>query len=525
MFVFRNYTIENLFNDDVRFSGYGDISEIPVSDSYVWFYNAPINMAREQCLVEIKGIGDRLQLVADSIPSSVPFYILTLENMFPVKISDTDDTIETAIADVNNIAKKIGKDSLNVRIIDFGEFLRKFKPEEWINWRFYFISQMIINPTIAGTFKEWWKNKIDELERERKKCLVLDLDNTLWNGVLGEDGICGVKMSGDYPGNAFMCFQEGLVTLSKAGVILSVCSKNNEEDVIELWEKNPFLKLTPEYISAYRINWQNKADNIRELAKELNIGLDSMVFVDDNPTERALVRQELPMVAVPEFPKRPYDLMTFYRTLVEDYFKTYRLTSEDLSKTEQYKANAQRAGEQAKFTDLAEFIKSLDINIDIIKANEFNIPRIAQMTQKTNQFNLTTRRYSEADINAFISQGDDIYCISVRDKFGDNGITGAIILRRETDGIAEIDSLLLSCRILGKNIETAFVNSVLNILLEEGVKTVKASFIPTLKNKQVSDFYDRTGFIVDSEKDGVKNYHIDLTGKIVISESYTIKIK
>lgn len=524
MFVFRNYTIENLFDEDVCFSGYGDISEIPASDSYLWFYNAPINMDREQSMTEIKGIGEKLRMVAAGIPSSSPFYIFSLEELFPVQISDTDDAIRTAIAEVNEIARTIGESNPNVRIIDFSEFLQSFRPSEWISWRFYFISQMVINPAISGQFREWWRKKLDGLSRIRKKCLVLDLDNTLWSGVLGEDGISGVKMSGDYPGNAFHYFQEGLIALSKAGVILTVCSKNNEEDVKELWEKNPFVRLTPEYISACRINWQNKADNIRELAGELNIGLDSMVFVDDNPTERALVRQELPMVAVPEFPKRPYDLMTFYRTLVEDYFKTYRLTAEDLGKTEQYKANAQRAGERAKFTDLGEFIRSLDIHVDIIKANEFNLPRIAQMTQKTNQFNLTTRRYSEADINAFISQGDDIYCISVRDKFGDNGITGAMIIRRNHDD-AEIDTLLLSCRILGKNIETAFVNSVLNILLEEGVKTVRASFIPTLKNKQVSGFYDRTGFVVDSEKDGVKNYHIDLTGKIDISESYTIEIK
>lgn len=193
--------------------------------------------------------------------------------------------------------------------------------------------------------------------------------------------------------------------LAKSGVILTICSKNNEEDVKELWEKNPFIKIGPRQIAAYRINWNNKADNIRELAKELNIGLDSMVFVDDNPTERELVRQQLPMVFVPEFPKRPYELMNFYRKLVDEYFQTYKFTSEDFYKTEQYKANARRASEQARFTDLSAFIKSLDIHIDVIAANEFNVPRIAQMTQKTNQFNLTTHRYTEADINTFIEMG------------------------------------------------------------------------------------------------------------------------
>ncbi|MCM1218387.1 MAG: HAD-IIIC family phosphatase [Muribaculaceae bacterium] len=377
IFVFRNYTIENLFDEGTVFSGYDDISEIPEADCYVWFYTAPIGAVKEQTVPEINGIADKLRIAAGSIPSSVPFYILTLENLFRVSICDSDRKIDEAIDAVNESAWTIASEKPNVRVINFGEFLAGFKPEEWINWRFYFISQMILNPTIAPAFKEWWNKKLSEFSQPRKKCLVLDLDNTLWSGVLGEDGISGVKMCGDYPGNAFMYFQEALVSLANSGVILSVCSKNNESDVKELWEKNPFVKLGPKHISAYRINWHNKADNIRELAKKLNIGLDSMVFVDDNPTERELVRQQLPMVAVPEFPKRPYGLMEFYAQLVSNYFRTYRLTNENLAKTEQYKANAQRASEQAKFTDLSDFIRSLDIHIEITRANEFNIPRIA----------------------------------------------------------------------------------------------------------------------------------------------------
>lgn len=524
MFVFRNYTVENLFDENVEFSGYGDISEIPSSDSYVWFYNAPINIDRAQSVIEIKGMVDKLQLVADRIPSYVPFYIVTLKEIFPISISETDDSVKMAVAEFNDKATKIGERNPNVRIIDFNEFLYSFKPSEWISWKFYFISQMIINPSLAGPFKEWWHRKLDELTRIRKKCLVLDLDNTLWDGVLGEEGISGVKMSGDYPGNAFMYFQEALIALSKTGVILTVCSKNNEEDVKELYEKNPFLKLTPEFISAYRINWRNKADNIRELAKELNIGLDSMVFVDDNPTERALVRQELPMVTVPEFPKRPYDLMRFYRMLIEDYFKTYKLTSEDLGKTSQYKANAQRSLEQAKFTDLKEFIRSLDIHIDILRANEFNLSRIAQMTQKTNQFNLTTHRYSEAEINSLIDKGYDIYCISVRDKFGDNGITGEMIISKDGDK-AEIDTLLLSCRILGKDIEYAFVKTILNLLKASGINIVMAKYIPTVKNTQVADFYDKLGFDLLSEKEGIKEYRLNLYEHQLIQDYYSITLK
>lgn len=524
MFVFRNYTVENLFDESVQFSGYDDISEIPEADSYLWFYTTPVGATSTHTLAEINSIADKLKFVADSIPASVPFYIFTLENLYRVIISDLGRGIEKAIADVNNLAWQIASEKSNARVIDFGEFLANHNPETWINWKFYFISQMIINPAIAPDFKDWWNHKLSELTRPRKKCLVLDLDNTLWGGVLGEDGISGIKMSGDYPGNAFMYFQEAIISLADSGVIIALCSKNNEADVKELWEKNPFVKLGPKHIAAYRINWQNKAVNIRELAKELNIGLDSMVFVDDNPTERELVRQQLPMVAVPEFPRRPYGLMEFYTSLVNNYFRTYRLTNEDLAKTAQYKANAQRASEQAKFSDLTDFIRSLGIHIEIAKANEFNIPRIAQMTQKTNQFNLTTHRYSEADIHAFIDKGADVYCISVSDKFGDNGITGEIIVSADGE-IANIDTLLLSCRILGKDIEKAFVKSILNILFDKGIRTVRAKYITTPKNAQVADFYDKIGFERVAETNEGHDYHLQLTSSFKIPDYYKIAVK
>ena len=221
------------------------------------------------------------------------------------------------------------------------------------------------------------------------------MDNTLWGGVLGEDGAEGIKIGGDYPGKAFSMFQKSLVELCKTGVILTVCSKNNESDVRYAWDNNPYIILTDRYISAYRINWDNKADNIIELSKELNIGLDSFVFVDDNPTERELIRRTLPMIAVPEFPSQAYELPAFFRQLVDNYFQVYSITNEDKQKTEQYKANAERAKMQKQFVNISEFIRSLDIEMTVERANQFTIPRIAQMTQKTNQFNLTTKRYTK----------------------------------------------------------------------------------------------------------------------------------
>lgn len=525
MFVFRNNTIENLFPEVTKFSGYGDISLVPTDESeFVWFYQVPIHLDEAAQLRETESFIDKFRLVSSQVGNR-PLYVLSLENIYPVKIVDTSVSLQNAVIQFNETIRDLAKSNVNIRFIDFSEYLNQFSPSEWINWRFYFISQMILSPTIATGFYPWFNKQIGRVRGNRKKALILDLDNTLWGGVIGEDGVEGIKIGGDYPGNAYLYFQEGIAELARKGIILTVCSKNNESDVLEAWEKNPFLKLREKDFVARRINWNNKADNIRELAAELNIGLDSMVFVDDNPTERELVRRELPMVSVPEFPKKPFGLMFFYQQLVEDYFRTYSLTTEDLHKTDQYAANARRTQQQSKFSNLEDFIRSLDIKIDIEEANVLNLSRIAQMTQKTNQFNLTTHRYTEADIIDLLKDGARVFCISVVDKFGDNGITGAIIMR-PMDTVVNIDTMLMSCRILGKRIEEGFLNAIINKLFSEGIKRIGSTYIPTAKNSQVADFYDRMGFTLDAESpDGIKKYHLDLTGPITIHNLYSISFK
>jgi len=379
---------------------------------------------------------------------------------------------------------------------------------------------------LAILFKEWFSKQIDAIELKRKKCLILDLDNTIWGGILGEDGIEGIKIGGDYPGNAFSLFQQSLLELNKAGVILAICSKNDERDVLENWEKNPYLIIKKEHIAAYRINWNNKVDNIRDLVSELNIGLESIVFVDDNPSERELVKEFLPMIAVPDFPDQPYMLPRFSEILYKEYFSVYKLTEEDQVKTEFYKANLLRSSIQNTFVDFTDYLASLDIVITIHNANSFNIPRIAQLTQKTNQFNLTTKRYSDADIQKFVNNNDYVFCMSVKDKFGDSGITGVIIFTKSNIDKVDIDSLLLSCRILGKGIEKAFVLQILSLLKKEEIKSVSANYIPTRKNEQAKDFYEKTGFILINESNGIKQYQIDLqNSNFSIEKYYNIEIQ
>lgn len=523
MFVFRNNTVERFFPKDYAFSGYEDISYVPADvDGYVWFYQLPVKYDTEILCSEIRGYVQKLAFVLAQVDKAKPFIALTMdENAYSVPFTSGTDLV-AAVAEYNAALVQAEAEHSNVKLLDIREFTRQYPAAEVFDWKFWFISQMGINPKLTKDFQAWWQQKLDSIALKRKKCIVLDLDNTLWGGVLGEEGINGIKIGGDYPGKAFLFFQQSLLQLSKEGVILAVCSKNNEADVLEAWEKNPFMVLKKEHFAAYRINWQDKATNIKELADELNIGLDSFVFFDDNPTERELIKQVLPMVEVPDFPAQPYELPVFFKEVVEKYFRVYSVTSEDKKKTEQYKANAQRAQAQRSFVDFDAFLESLDIQITIEAANEFNIPRIAQMTQKTNQFNLTTKRYSDADVKGFLSQGWKIWCISVADRFGDNGITGCIMVNGDT-----IDTFLLSCRILGKGIENAFIKKILLMLKESGMTAVKADYLPTAKNAQVKDFYDRCGFsCIAEEADGHRIYLLSLKDADLNCEKYYhIKLK
>ena len=533
MFVFRNNTVERFFPKDYAFSGYDDISSVPTDvDGYVWFYQLPVKYNMEILCSEIRGYSQKFLFVLAQVDRAKPFIALTMdENAYSVPFASGTELMAT-VAEYNAVLVQAEVEHSNVKLLDIREFTRQYPASEVFDWKFWFISQMGMNPKVTKSFMDWFGHKLEQIALKRKKCLVLDLDNTLWGGVLGEDGIEGIKLGGDYPGKAFHYFQEALLELSKSGVILTVCSKNNEADVLEAWEKNPFMVLKKDQFATWRINWTDKATNIKELADELNLGLDSFVFIDDNPTERELIKQMLPMVSVPEFPAQPYELPVFFKEVVEKYFRVYSVTSEDKKKTEQYRANAQRAQAQRSFVDFDAFLESLDIQITIEAANEFNIPRIAQMTQKTNQFNLTTKRYTDADVRIFLQNGWKIWCISVADKFGDNGITGCIIIKpndnhNDNHVDVEIDTFLLSCRILGKGIEKAFIKKIMALLKESGIASVKAVYLPTAKNAQVADFYDRCSFTCTAENaDGSKNYLVDLTKADLENEKYYhIKLK
>jgi FkbH-like protein len=337
------------------------------------------------------------------------------------------------------------------------------------------------------------ENMIFTYKGKVKKVLILDLDNTLWGGVIGEDGP-NVKLSNEGEGKIYQDFHKNVKRLKDFGVLLAINSKNNYTDAIEGLE-NPNSKLNKEDFVIIKANWNDKVSNIKEIASELNLGLDSFVFIDDNAVERSLVKEYIPEIEVPDFPEDMNNYNSwFIKDVVYKFFPKFKLTKEDTAKIEQYKANIKRKKLETSSLDLGAFLESLNININFHIDDERFIERYAQMTQKTNQFNLTTKRYTINDIKNFISSDKFIvYAIDYEDKFLKEGIIGlAIVSLEETQAV--LDTFLLSCRVLKRGVEKALFDRVSMDLKEKGFKELIGLYYPTKKNIIVKDLFENYGF-------------------------------
>lgn len=521
-YLFRNYTIEYLFDNSFSFSGYGDINKPDGEyDEYTIFYQLNPSFTPEEQVLEVEEIKSKISFIL-GMGITERIVIVNLYRNTTADWQLKNRQLLEAIDNFNNhfLREKIQQYS-NVKVLDINIFCQN-QTLSLIDWRFFFTAQMVINPKLAKNFKKWYQKQTEILDLKRKKCIVLDCDNTLWGGIVGEDGTHGIQLGMDYPGICFKNFQNLLLQLSQKGVILAVCSKNNLKDVQDVWENNPNNLINSDVLSAYRINWQDKASNIKSIAEELNIGTDSIVFIDDNPMERNLVKNFLPEVEIPEFPKNPYELIDFFWEIYHQYFAVYELSQEDIHKTQQYKENFFRNESKKAFENIDEYLESLEIQVDIFKANESNITRIAQMTQKTNQFNLTTKRYTEEQLKGLLDKGASIFCANVKDKFGDNGITiASIITESETEFY--LDSYLLSCRILGRDIEKITLLKILEKVNEGKHKKITARYIPTKKNIMARDFLEKIGFWLEkTDAEGNKFYIFDETAKQEIKEYYKV---
>ena len=381
---------------------------------------------------------------------------------------------------------------------------------EWLGYSYWYSFHMALSPIATVALARNVAAIVKSIYGKSKKCLVLDLDNTVWGGVIGDDGLQNLVLGSDHPvGAAFMDFQQYVKDLQRRGIILAVCSKNDADNAKEGFS-HPDSILRLEDFSAFKANWNPKPENLREIALELNIGLDSMVFVDDNPAERAFVAEQLPEVAVPDVGS---DVSLFAEILErERYFEVDKVVQEDLSRAIFYSSNAERKTSESSFRNYEEFLASLEMTAEIGPFLPVYRERITQLINKTNQFNLTTRRYTGAEVEAIAQQSDFITLYGrLVDRFGDNGLVSVLIGQVVADAV-ELDVWLMSCRVLNRDLELAMFDALVETCQARGIRKIVGVYIPSKKNGMVAGHYGRLGFSrVDGPSDGRELWFYDIS--------------
>lgn len=381
----------------------------------------------------------------------------------------------------------------------------------WHDPRLWLHARMEVSPQAGPLFGELLLRVIAARQGRSAKCLVLDLDNTLWGGEVGEVGMSGITLGqGSAEGEAYQNFQRYLLELNRRGVILAVCSKNNYEPAFEVFESHPEMLLKPHHVASFKANWNAKPDNLREIASALNIGLESMVFVDDSAFERALMRRVLTAVQTPELPDDP----AFFSRLLSDagYFESVALTDEDRQRNAAYQANSQRLALRDRHEDLRTYLNDLDMCLTWQAFNPLDLGRAVQLINKTNQFNLTSRRYTIHQMEAMMAESN-IHTLQFRlsDRFGDNGMIAIIVAELQQDQALLIDTFLMSCRVLGRRVEHAILNVVAKVAQSMGAKRLIGDYRATQKNSIVRELYPQLGFkTVASETEDSLRFELSL---------------
>lgn len=395
----------------------------------------------------------------------------------------------------------IAQENANFFICDIAALQNKFGRDAMFDSSIYVSTEMVLSLDALPYVASRTMDIICAIEGKIKKCLILDLDNTTWGGIVGDDGWENIQVGhGLGIGKAFTEFQHWVKQLKNRGIIIAVCSKNDEEKAKEPFEKNPEMVLKMDDIAVFVANWDNKADNIRIIQSILNIGFDSMVFLDDNPFERSMVRTHVPDITVPELPEDPGDYLEYLYSL--NLFETASYSNADADRTLQYQVENKRVSLQKSFTNEADFLKSLDMVSEVKGFDSFNTLRVAQLSQRSNQFNLRTVRHTEAEIEAL--GGNDQYAnfsFTLADKFGDNGLICVVILKKLDADTLFIDTWFMSCRVLKRGMEDFTLKTIVTYAKENGFKRILGEYLPTLKNKMVEDHYPKLGFskIEDTE--------------------------
>lgn len=419
------------------------------------------------------------------------------EPMFPARgILDAQSAGSQAFAvrAINRALRDIASDYSGIYVLDYDSLVARYGSLHWHDERKWLTVRLPISAQNLNHMVGEWMRFLHPLTGKVAKALVVDLDNTLWGGVIGEDGMTGIRLGGEYPGAAFQEVQRALLDLHRRGILLAIASKNNPDDAMEALTKHPGMLLKADHFACTRISWGDKPQSLREIARELNIGIDSLAFLDDNPIERRAVRTQVPEVMVLDLPHEP---MEFARVVREfPPFERLALSAEDLQRGSYYQAQRQREHLEQSITSREDFYRSLNQEVEIAALSKATLPRIAQLTNKTNQFNLTTHRYTEQQISELIqSSGWHCFSLQVKDRFGDNGLVG-VALTHCRNGIYEIDTLLMSCRVIGRTVETAFLSFLTDHARRLNAEIVQGWFLPTKKNAPARDFYSEHGFQV-----------------------------
>ena len=451
--------------------------------------------------IDFQSLVEKIKLEIDLVFNNLKEVPLVLINKFTSLVFDQ---FSLPISRINKLTSElnfylesaIGE---NVKIVDINKVISKLSISSSVDLRYYYSSKTLYSVEFYKQYFEYIKPIFLSTAGKIKKALIFDCDNTLWKGVLGEDGFDNIKI--------YQEIQYLALDLAKKGVIIGICSKNNPEDVDEVLKKHQDMIIRDNDIVIKKVNWSDKASNLKSIAKELNIGTDSLVFIDDSSFEIDLIKKKLPEVRVFQVPKKEYEYGLMVRELSNLFYNSSE-TKEDERKVQIYKEQLQRTKGEESIGNIEDYLATLGLVLKVYIDDLTQVTRISQMTQKTNQFNLTTKRYAEREITALIKEeGSTVISINVQDKYGDNGLTGLAILDNTQ---SMIGTLLLSCRVLGRNIEYQFMDVIVGIAKRNKLNELSAAYIKTNKNQQVVDFYEKCGFIKLNESDGDSQYSLQV---------------
>lgn len=480
------------FNPDITFLIID--SKDVFKDFYYFFYEKSPDERKKFVETRLEEIISLVKTFIKKSKSKIVISNLPIATYSPLGIFETKEYgISQMIMDFNNGLTSMLKNEPSVYVFDFMAFTSKFGEINISKPHNNFIGDIKISFDYIPYIAEAFIGYIKPILGLNRKCIVLDLDNTLWGGIVGEDGFDDIKLSSEPSGNIFVEFQKYLLALQQRGIILAINSKNNPADAIKVIREHPNMILREEHFAAIKINWNNKVQNMKEIAEEINIGLDSMVFLDDDPVNREIMKNALPQVLTVELPQDP----AFYISVIQNMndFNVLKMTDEDKKRGKMYLEQKRRNEFESEVTNLEEFLDKLEIKVTIKKADSSSIPRISQLVLKTNQFNLTTKRYTEEKIQDFAKDPKIIMCCAqVEDKFGDHGITGVFIIKHIKPKEWQLDTFLLSCRVIGREVEHAMMSFIITEAKKSGVSNILAEFIPTEKNIPIKDFLKQCGF-------------------------------